>query len=162
MPRTIEKTKTPGWFLDLATGKKIRKQVGDIVVEPGASNGNGKTPEQLRDGAIAVAKDQPLTTLTTGKTGRGKTTTIRCAWVDIANRTEKQRKLFEGDPAKITYDNVVKAAGDTQSAMPDGRSRVIKVQDAFQVRFHPDNQKKWRSELLRRKNRTRRALAKQG
>lgn len=166
MSRTIVKTETPGWFQDPATGKKTRKKDGDTILTLdefkalSEKPAKTKTVAELREGAIEAGKDQPLVTLTTGKTGRGKMTTIRCAWVDVANRTPAQKTLFEGDPSKITYDNVVKAAGTTKSAMPDGRERVIKVQDAFQVRFYPENQKKWRSELLRRKNRARREAAK--
>lgn len=105
----------------------------------------------------------PEVTLTSGKVVTGSTVTIKCAWVDPENRTKAQEKLFAkyaaGDRKAFTYDKVLAAAGDDAKAKPDGRERTIKKQDAFQARFHPDNQDKWRAELRRIKNKARREAA---
>jgi hypothetical protein len=120
--------------------------------------------------AKAAAKPAPTpkppaetVTLTSGKQATGKTLTIRCAWVDPDKRTKKQQELFDTGFAGVekgkTYEAMVKAAGNGKAAadaQPDGAERVIKVQDAFQVRFCPDNQKKHRNELRRRKATARR------
>jgi hypothetical protein len=112
-----------------------------------------------RQAAEAVAKPPAeKVTLTSGKEATGKTLTIRCAWVDPDKRTAAQQKLFDTgfagvEPGKA-YEAMVKAAGKgakAEAAMPDGTERMIKVQDAFQVRFSVENQKRHRNELRRRK-----------
>lgn len=110
-----------------------------------------------------VKEPAPEVTLTSGKVVTGSTVTIRCAWVDPDKRTKAQERLFAkyaaGDRKAFTYEKVLAAAGDDKDAQPDGRERVIKKQDAFQARFHPDNQGKWRAELRRHKNKARREAA---
>lgn len=97
-------------------------------------------------------------TLTSGKVVTGKTVRIRCAWVEPDKRTKAQEKIFatnfkDVEPGK-GYEAMVKAAGNGKNAadaMPDGSEREIKVQDAFQVRFTVENQKKHRNALRRTK-----------
>lgn len=169
--RTIIKTETAGWFEDPATGKKTRKQDGDNIVtraeyeqtlldadpaQKAADNGGQATEAKP---APAPATDAEQVELTSGKSTTGKVLKIKCAWVEPDKRTEAQEKLFasnfKGVKSADTYDRVKAAAGGKRSAMPDGRVRVIKPQDAFQARFHPENQQKWRAELRRRKNKAR-------
>lgn len=98
------------------------------------------------------------TTLSSGKEAIGPTVVIQSAWVDAENRTKAQQKLFEtGDPRKITFDAVKKAAGNEPKAQPSGKERVIKKQDEFQVRFTHEEQRKWRNELRRRATKRRQA-----
>lgn len=172
--RTIIKTDTAGWFEDPTTGKKTRKQDGDRVMtraeyeqhvldqDPAqAQPEQQEQPEAKADtnGGKAATPPAEEVELTTGKTATGKTLVIQCAWVDPDKRTPEQVKLFEGDPSKITYEAVKQAAGGKRSAFPDGTKRTIKPQDAFQVRFSPANQQKWRAELRRRKTKARREAA---
>lgn len=177
-PRTIIKTDTAGWFEDPTTGKKTRKKDGDVVMtgaeyaqtlldaDP-SKTAPAEQPEQPEAKAATnggKAKDpQPEVTLTTGKVTTGATLTRKCAWVDPDKRTDAQAKLFDanfkGVKPEDTYDKVKAAAGGKRSALPDGTVRVLKPQDAFQVRFCPENQQKWRAELRRRKNRQRAAKA---
>lgn len=179
MARTIVQTQTPGWFEDPATGKKTRKQDGDTVVSraeydqmlldaedtPAAADAtvNGqqvdhKTTESRNAEHRANAAAAAPVRLTSGKLSKGKTVEIRCAWVDPDKRSPAQAKLFAGPRSKLTHDAVAKAATGPENA-PDGRLVVINAQDAFQVRFHPDNQRKWRAELRRAKTKARREAA---
>lgn len=110
----------------------------------------------------AAAKAAPqTTTLTSGKVATGATMKIRCAWVDADKRTDAQKALFDANFKGVergkSYEAVKDAAGSKRSAFPDGTDRTIKVQDGFQVRFKPENQRKWRNELRRRKTLARRA-----
>ncbi len=194
--RHIIKTDVAGWFDDPISGKKTRRQDGDVVVtraeyeqmvldaEDVTAKANIKentavstaTPDAPVEDAAknevepAKAKPEkpvkepaPEVTLTSGKVVTGATVTIKCAWVDPDKRTKAQEKLFAkyaaGDRKAFTYEKVLAAAGDDKNAKPDGRERTIKKQDAFQARFHPDNQDKWRAELRRIKNKIRRETA---
>lgn len=171
--RTIIKTETPGWFIDPTNGdKKVRKQEGDNILtrtEYDKALSDDTTPVDSSPKATtermkaAIKADKPevqTTILSSGKAVTGKTTTIKCAWVDPDNRTDEQVKLFDkGDPKVLTFDAVKKAAGTSRKAQPDGTERIIKVQDAFQVRFCIENQSKWHAELRRRKARIRREKA---
>lgn len=167
-PRTIIKTDAAGWFEDPATGKKTRKKDGDVIMTGeqyaqtllDADPSKTAPVEQPEDKAATNGSNpQPQVTLTTGKVTTGATLTRKCAWVDPDKRTDAQAKLFDanfkGIKPEDTYDKVKAAAGGKRSAMPDGTVRVLKPQDAFQVRFCPENQQKWRAELRRRKNRQR-------
>lgn len=186
-PRTIIKTDVAGWFDDPVSGKKTRKQDGDQIVDRATYNKMlvdaestpihriKESPVETIDTLVAEqvdakpAKEKPVkapapeVTLTSGKVVSGTTVTIQCAWVDPDKRTKAQEKLFAkyagGDRKAFTYEKVLAAAGDDATAKPDGRERVIKKQDAFQARFHPDNQDKWRAELRRHKNKIRREAA---
>lgn len=152
--RTLIKTETPGWFVDPATGKKTRKQPGDNLL---TRDEYEATLEQAKPKPKAAAEPKQTTKLSSGKTATSATTVVRCAWVDPENRTAAQQKLFDaGDKDKLTYDAVKKAAGASQAAQPDGREIVVKAQDAFQVRFSAENQRKWRNEQRRRLNAARR------
>lgn len=186
--RIIVKTETAGWYEDPATGKKTRKQDGDRIMtsaeysqlildaEPArvATDQEKNMDDAPAEAEATTTEDQPkqtaqrpptakpdaeVITLTTGKRVTGKTIEIRCAWVDPDKRTPEQVALFEGDPRQINYDSVKAAAGNKRSAFPDGSKRTIKKQDAFQVRFSPENQIKWRAELKRRKTKARREAA---
>lgn len=187
--RIIVKTETAGWYEDPATGKKTRKQDGDRIMtsaeyaqlildaEPArevatdqeknmdeaatveAEVTTDDAPKQTAQRPPTAKPDAEIVTLTTGKRVTGKTIEIRCAWVDPDKRTPEQVALFEGDPRQISYDSVKTAAGTKRSAFPDGTKRTIKKQDAFQVRFSPENQIKWRAELKRRKTKARREAA---
>lgn len=132
------------------------EQVAETQATTAAAN------KATRKAAAQAAKPEPVkTTLTSGKEAVGKTIEIRCAWVDPEKRTEAQQELFNSgfagvEPGKA-YEAVKEAAGNKRSAFPDGSKRTIKVQDAFQVRFSPDNQKRWRNELRRRKTAARKA-----
>jgi hypothetical protein len=178
--RTIVKTTTPGWYIDVddPDGKRVRKAEGDNVITrdeywlmknpaPAESKSlaelaevvNHSTPDQApdareaqRQATVEAAADANNTTqLSSGKLATGPTVTIKCAWVDPVDRTPAQQRLFEGPVRDITYDGMVQAAGGDPKAMPDGTERVIKKQDQFQVRFTPENQRKHRNELKRRK-----------
>jgi hypothetical protein len=177
MPRTIIKTDTAGWYIDpTANDKKVRKQDGDIIVTRGeydqmvldAEDGKGEAPNAVTNGnASEAARKQTVkdaaaaapVMLTSGRLSKGATATIRCAWVDPDKRTPEQQKLFAKGAKAITYEKVLAAADGKASAKPDGREVVIQVQDAFQVRFHPENQRKHRAELRRIKNKKRRDAA---
>lgn len=156
--RTLVETGTAGWFEDpTQPGKKVRKNNGDKVVSRAEY-------DKIAKGETVESKPVKATTLTTGKRVTGATVTVQCAWVDPDKRTPAQQKLFESNFAGLkkgetAYDAVKDAAGGKRSALPDGSKREIKIQDVFQVRFSPENQKKWRAELRRRKNKTRRDAA---
>jgi hypothetical protein len=188
MSRTLIKTDTAGWYEDPANpDKKVRKQNGDKIVtraeydqilldaedQPEQTHGDvlpgGTDPEPTDD---AEAKRQQMvkdaaaqvgTRLTSGKIVVGQTIEIRCAWVDPDKRTPEQEAIFDAGFAGVqkgkAYEAVKDAAGGKRSAFPDGTPRTIKVQDAFQVRFAVENQKKWRAELRRKKNKARRESA---
>jgi hypothetical protein len=184
--RTLIKTTTTGWFLDAEDldGKRVRKTDEDTILtrEEFDALRNGKAPENAEQAAAkqagtqaanaktrkaAAAKDKPepvVTTLTSGKVVTGETVEVRDAWVEPANRTKAQAKLFdsgfEGVPAQKTYDKVVAAAKGDKAALPSGAVRVVKKQDAFQVRFSVENQHKHRNELRRKKNAAKRAARK--
>ncbi len=186
-PRTIIKTDVAGWFDDPVSGKKTRKQDGDQIVDRATYDqmlvdaetttlpikespvATTETPATEPVDVAKPVKEKPVkapapeVTLTSGKVVSGTTVTIQCAWVDPDKRTKAQEKLFAkyagGDRKAFTYEKVLAAAGDDATAKPDGRERVIKKQDAFQARFHPDNQDKWRAELRRHKNKIRREAA---
>lgn len=186
--RTIIQTDTPGWFLDPATDKKTRKQDGDTVMTraeydqmlldnedkpaadvtdtPAEAPVEAPTTEATKPASRkpTAKADAEVTALTSGKVAVGKTLKIRCAWVDPEKRTPEQAVLFNTGFAGVekgkTYEAVKAAAGNKRSAFPDGSDRVIKVQDAFQVRFSPDNQKLWRNELRRRNNAAKREAVK--
>lgn len=180
MPRTIIKTETPGWYLDSETDKKIRKKDGDIILteEEYAQSLIGGQPteassaptekqveeakakkeasaQKIRDAAKSAQAE--TATLTTGKQVVGKTVVIKCAWVAPELRTPAQQEIFDGPIKDLTYDAVKKAAGGKRSAFPDGTERTIKVQDAFQVKFSPENQKAHRNERRRKNTAARRA-----
>lgn len=167
--RTIIKTSTAGWYEDPVTGKKTRKQDGDNVMSRAEYDQMVLDADPSRTDAPAAKPESngkpqaPVAALPTGKVAVGETIDRRCAWVDPDKRTDAQEKLFasnfKGVDAKDTYDRVKDAAGGKRSAMPDGTTRRIKVQDSFQVRFSPENQRKWRAELRRRKNKARREAA---
>lgn len=185
MSRTLVKTTTAGWYIDAddPDGNRVRKADGDRIitrdefdaakdatpgeapaapsaeaVEEQVAETQAKNAQTRKDAAKAAPQ---TTTLTSGKVATGATVTIRDAWVDPEARTKAQAKLFEngfeGVEKGKTYEAVVKAANKKAEAMPSGEERVIKKQDAFQVRFSPDNQKKWRNELRRRSNAAKRA-----
>lgn len=180
--RIIIKTDTAGWFIDPTNGdKKVRKQDGDKIVtraeyeqmlldaedqpredDPVADATATKPNADERAKELRENPPQVEVELTSGKKAVGNTVTIKCAWVDPDKRTAKQQKLFAkfaaGDRKALTYEKVRDAA-DGPDSMPDGRERVIKPQDAFQVRFHSDNQPKWRAELRRAKNKAKREAA---
>lgn len=139
-----------------ATEQTMREQARDKAVEQAAKDVGGKV---TTDRTPTAKPEATPVTLTSGKVVFGATVEIRCAWVDPDKRTPAQEKLFAGDPRKITYEAVKAAADGKRSAMPDGSKRVIKKQDAFQVRFSVENQAKWRAELRRRKNKARREAA---
>lgn len=161
--RTLIQTDTPGWFIDPdSPDKKTRKSPGDTIVSRAEYEKMLEAPKRGdRTDAAQTDEREPVTTtaLSTGKVVTGQTVEIRCAWVDPDKRTDEQKAIFDGDPKEITYDAVKAAANGKRSAFPDGTVRRIKPQDAFQVRFCPDNQTKWRAELRRRKAKARREAA---
>jgi hypothetical protein len=185
--RTLVETDARGWYIDADNpeGSKVRKGNGDRVItraDYDALIAAGVTPhadEPVQDGNQA-AKDKQATTqaanattrkdaaaavkpthvLTSGAKAVGDVVTIQCAWVDPDKRTKKQQKLFETGASALSFDAVTKAgatAADAADAAPCGNERVIKPQDAFQVRFCPDHQAQWRNELRRRGNQRRKA-----
>ena len=134
------------------------------VSEPAATANGAAATQRDKEAAKPAKAPAEKVTLTSGAVVTGKTVTIRCAWVDPERRTKAQQKLFETNFAGVEpgkgYEAMVKAAGngkDKDKALPDGSERTIKVQDAFQVRFSTENQKRHRNEQRRRKARERRA-----
>lgn len=130
MGRAIAKTEARGWYVDAATGKKVRKQEGDDIFDNileaqealavlekahGKAGTNGK----------AAKEPAPEVTLTSGKTTRGKTLTIRCAWKEKGKRCTNER--------------------------------TIKPQDAFQVKYCQEHQKENSKKLKRERAKARRA-----
>lgn len=176
--RTLVKTSTTGWFIDAADpdGKRVRKTDDDRIIsrdefealkrgeelgqDTSMAQATAAMRENAKENAVADNASKPKPAPQKGKTTTGKeivgaTTEIRCAWVDPDKRNQRQTKLFKDyflgklpKPGQFNYDKVLAAAGD-DGGKPDGRKRVIKKQDAFQVRFHPDNVGKARNERRR-------------
>lgn len=109
--------------------------------------------ESKIEGPTPTADGQPVVVSDTGKQLVGKTTEIKCLWVDEGARNAKVNKLLEKDPRKVTPEQIEQAAG----VKPCGASRVIKVQDGFQVRFCVEHQDEHRKAIRREKMRARRA-----
>lgn len=179
--RTLVKTQSAGWYKDLADpdGPNVRKKDGDTILGDQPTNGASaeapapaaetetETDAERKARLKKIGQDangdkpEPVKTeLSSGKVAIGRTVTIKCAWVDPDNRTKAQQRLFAGPTKTITYDKVVKAAGDDQAAQPCGTERVIKAQDEFQVRFCPAHTKLRRNELRRIQNAARAQTAK--
>lgn len=130
--------------------------LSDATLGTDATDEAKKTTKPAAKPAAAPKPPAEKVTLTSGKAVTGKTMKIRCAWVEPDKRTKKQQELFDTNFAGVergkSYEAMVKAAGNgakKDEHMPDGTERLIKVQDAFQVRFTPENQRKHRNALRR-------------
>lgn len=164
-------------------GKKHRKKDGDVLMSPAEYKAHVDAEQAKIDAEDAPVRDQAFAEQEAAVTGKSpvlqserdakrkaadkkviakmndsaqdepRLVEIKDCWVPIDLRTPAQQKLFAGSKRDLSYEKIVKAAGKDQKAMPSGESRMVKPQDAFQVRFTVENQKLYAAE--QRRNRAR-------